>query len=210
MTSASFELPLGDVLDELLELVGALVEGDEHVLDLAEVVALLEDAGRHERHDPLLRTVDLLDSSLIDLPLGLGKLQGRLLDVLLPLLDVLADDLVGRVHGKAPGWPSAHEMVTPQLLILLSSPGLGLLRARFAAVKTIPKASYCLTKRSGFPPFIVSMRFSRGVSFQSLIDAPSFLSFLANRPLRTLCAGGGVLSISCNFAVQLLFDGYAM
>ena len=94
------ELPLGDVLDELFQLVRAVVERDEHVLNLGEVVALLEDAGGHERHDPLLRTVDLLDSSLIDLPLGLGKLQGRLLDVLLPFLDVFADNLVGSVNRE--------------------------------------------------------------------------------------------------------------
>ena len=97
------QLPLGEVLDELMHLVGVLVQGDHRVGDLHEVMAHLPDAGGAEGHDPLLVAVHRLGLLHANFPLFLGELQRGGLNVLLPVLDVLDDDLVGSVDGEGAG-----------------------------------------------------------------------------------------------------------
>ena len=51
---------VGDLVNDLLHLIGILIEGHQTVLDLGQVVALLEDAGEHGGGDEVLITVNSL------------------------------------------------------------------------------------------------------------------------------------------------------
>ena len=123
---AALQLPLGDVFDEVVHVLGVLVEGHEGVGDLHQVVALLKDAGRHERGHVLLVAVDLLDLGLAGLPLGLGIVQhiGGM-DLVAPLLDVLADDKAGLVHGEGAGLALGPRDGDAPVVDLVELAGLG-------------------------------------------------------------------------------------
>ena len=96
------QLPLGQEVDELVHLVGVLIEGHQSLLDAHQVVALLEQAGGHE--DGLVGLVGGTGvHALADVPQLIGELEGGSLDVITPVLDVLDDDLLGGVDGEGTG-----------------------------------------------------------------------------------------------------------
>ena len=97
------ELPLGDVVDELVHGLGLLVEVDEAVLNLHQIVALLKDAGGHIVGDKLLIAVHLLGLSHKGSPILVGEDHVGRMDFFLPLGHVGADDLVAGVDREGAG-----------------------------------------------------------------------------------------------------------
>ena len=97
------QLPVGEVLDEVVHLIGVLHVVHQGFLNGAEVVALLEDARGDEGGLVGLGAVHGVIHGLGGVPQLLGELQGRGLDVLLPLLDVLDHDLLRRMYREGAG-----------------------------------------------------------------------------------------------------------
>ena len=97
------QLKLGDLVQDFVHFIGVLIEGHEAVLDLHQVVALLKHAGGDEGGAELLIPVHLFRGLDEGLPL-LGAVDhvGHL-QILLPFLHVLDDDLVRSVDGEGTG-----------------------------------------------------------------------------------------------------------
>ena len=118
------QLKLGDDVENLVHLIRILVEGHQAVLNLHQIVALLENSGEHSGGNKVLVAVDLFSSLNEGLP-DLGVIDDlRYLQVLLPLLDVLDDDLLGGVDGEGTGGslrpgtgntPGVHNVVLTRL-----------------------------------------------------------------------------------------------
>ena len=97
------QLELGQHIDDLVHLIGILIESHQAVLNLGQIVALLKDAGENRGGDEILIPVNLLRLLDEGLPnLGIINHLGHL-QILLPLLDVLNDDLLGGVDGESTG-----------------------------------------------------------------------------------------------------------
>ena len=98
------QLPVGQVLDEVVHLIGVLHVVHQGFLHGAQVVALLEQAGSHEGRLVGLGAVHGGVHILADVPQLIGEFQAGSMDIVLPLLDVLHDDLVGGMYGERAGY----------------------------------------------------------------------------------------------------------
>ena len=98
------QLVLRDILDEVVHLIRILQVIDQGVLDLAQVVALLKNAGSHKCGLVAQVAVHGVVHALAHIPHAVGDLREvRRVDVVLPVLDVLDDDLVRGVHREGRG-----------------------------------------------------------------------------------------------------------
>ena len=68
-----------------------------------QVMCLLEETGCDERGLVDLRAVDSIILGFPHGPLLAGELQGRYLHIVAPMLDILNNDLFGRMHGETAG-----------------------------------------------------------------------------------------------------------
>ena len=76
----------------------------ERFVNRAQVVRLFENAWCEEgRCISLARGGYFLILLLEHFPFGIGEVERRSFDVLFPLLDILDDDLLGRVYGEGAG-----------------------------------------------------------------------------------------------------------
>ena len=109
------QLVFGDVIDQLVHLVGVGVEGHQRLLNAHQVVHLLEDAGGDGGGNKVLLPVDGRRCRLVGRPGLVGEVRAGHLHGLLPLGDVLhhpvfvvmdgelAGQTGGPVLGDAPG-----------------------------------------------------------------------------------------------------------
>ena len=99
------QLPLAQVVDQSMHFIGILIVSHQSFADAHQVVALLEQAGSDKDCLVSLGAVNSIHHALADCPLLIseGVLGTLVLDVGLPVLDVLNDDLVGSVDGETAG-----------------------------------------------------------------------------------------------------------
>ena len=97
------QLVFGDGLDEVMHLVGVGHVVHQRLVDGAEVVALLKEAGGHKDGVVGNVAVNLLAHALADVPQLVGELERGHLHIVLPVLDVLDNDLLRGMYGEAAG-----------------------------------------------------------------------------------------------------------
>ena len=100
---SQIQFKLGDGIENLVHLVGVLIEGHQAILNLHQIMALLENARKHSRGNKVLVTIHLFGS----LDEGLPNLRVvnhlRHLQILLPLLNILDHDFLGGVNRESAG-----------------------------------------------------------------------------------------------------------
>ena len=97
------QLVVGDVVNELVHLVGVGVEGQQGLIDAHQVVHLLKNAGENGAGAELLPAVHRLGGGLVVLPGGLGDVQIGMLHGVFPVLDVLDDPVLVVMDGELAG-----------------------------------------------------------------------------------------------------------
>ena len=98
-----FQFPVGQVLNQIVHLIGVFHIAHQSFLDGHQVMTLLEQAGRNEGSLVSLGSVYCVIHCLGGIPQTLRELQGRSLYIVLPVLNVLQDDLVGSMYGEGTG-----------------------------------------------------------------------------------------------------------
>ena len=100
---SQLQLPVGQVLDEIVHLVGVLHVVHQSFLHGAQMMDLLEDTGSHKGSLIGLGAVNGGIHILADVPQLVGELQAGSMDIVLPVLKVLHNDLIRRMHGERAG-----------------------------------------------------------------------------------------------------------
>ena len=99
-TFRQLQLKVNQVLDEVLHVIGLLIQVDQSLLDLTQVMALLKQARCHKGRHIILAAIHCLGLGNEGLPLRLGKLQAGGMDIITPVGNILDNDFLRGVHRE--------------------------------------------------------------------------------------------------------------
>ena len=98
-----FQLPLRDIVDKLMHLIRINHVVHKRFINGTEVVSLFEKTRRYENALVTLVVIGFRHLFTVNVPFFLWKVEGRCMNILLPVLDVLYNDLVIGMDRKTAG-----------------------------------------------------------------------------------------------------------